>query len=72
MKELWILLNNKKTSIGAGLLFLAFVLEKMSEIWLDGAAPGWLPKSIETLEWVGCVFSGVGLSHKGVKAMEEK
>lgn len=69
--QTWSYLNNRKTNIGAALLFLALVLEKFSEIWMDGIPPGWIVKTVNSLEWLGAVFSGVGLSHKGVKIITE-
>ncbi len=71
MKWFWSLINEKKTTIGAGLFLAAMILQKMSDIWMAGDAPDWTPKLIESLQWFGCVFSGVGLSHKGVKAVKK-
>lgn len=72
MKKVWLCLNEKKTTIGAILFFTAIVLQKMVEIWLDAPIPDWIPKLVETLEWGGGIFSGVGLSHKGMKWMNQK
>ncbi len=41
----------------------------MTEIWTGELPPEWIPKLIETLEWFGSLFAGVGLGHKGVKAV---
>jgi hypothetical protein len=68
IKYLWYLFNNKKTAIGAALLFLATALTKMAAIW--NLNFDWITPMIETLEWIGLVFSGVGLGHKGVKAQK--
>jgi hypothetical protein len=65
INKVWELLNNKKTNIGAGLLLTAVVLSKLSGIWEIDAS--WIPKLVETLEWAGGLFSGVGLTHKVVK-----
>ena len=70
MKTLWDWFNNKKTTIGAALLLAAMVLQKMAEIWVGSGSPEWAPKLIETLDWLGGLFAGVGLSHKGVKAIQ--
>lgn len=72
LQKVWQILNNRKTSIGAGLLFTAMVLQKLSEIWLDEISPQWLEHLIETLHWLGGLFAGIGLTHKGVKASTEK
>ena len=71
LQKTWLFLNNKKTNIGASLLFLALALEKFSDIWLDGLSPDWITKTVESLEWLGALFSGVGLSHKGIKKITE-
>lgn len=72
MKKLWKFFNNRKTSIGAGLLLAAVVLTKFSEIWIGETPPDWVPKLIETLQWLGGVFTGVGLGHKGGKVFSSK
>lgn len=69
--RVWLWLNEKKTTIGAICFFAAMVMQKMAEIWLDAQTPDWAPKLIETLEWCGGIFSGVGLSHKGMKWMNQ-
>jgi hypothetical protein len=48
------------------------VIQKWVEIWFDVSAPDWVPKLVETLEWCGGIFSGVGLSHKGVKWISQQ
>lgn len=68
MKALWELFNKKKTAIGAGLLLAALILGKMSATWDIEA--GWIAPMIETLEWFGGMFAGVGLGHKSVKAVK--
>lgn len=72
MQKLWLLLNNRKTTIGAGLLFVAMVLQQFSSIWMDGIPPEWVDKTILSLEWLGGIFTGVGLGHKGVKTLTSK
>lgn len=66
----WKYLNNKKTVIGSALLLAAVVITKMSGIWVDDPPPEWIPKLVETLEWFGGLITGVGLGHKGVKAVK--
>jgi hypothetical protein len=61
--------NNKKTNIGAALLLAALVISKLSGIWEIDA--DWIPKIAETLEWAGGLFSGIGLTHKTVKARKD-
>ncbi|MEW6236598.1 MAG: hypothetical protein AB1656_14535 [Candidatus Omnitrophota bacterium] len=68
--KIWLFLNNKKTNIGSFLLLAAMVLEKTVTIWSGGTAPDWLPKAVETLQWLGGASAGVGLTHKGVKAFK--
>lgn len=70
--KIWNYLNNKKTTIGSALLLSAVVLQKMAEIWTGELTPEWIPKVIETLEWFGTLFAGVGLGHKGVKAVQNR
>lgn len=72
MRQIWDWLNEKKTVIGASLFMSAMVLQKMLEIWMEPSIPDWGPKLVETLEWAGGVFSGVGLSHKGIKLLQSK
>ncbi len=67
MQTIWKGLNGKKTALGAGLFMAAFILQKMLEIWWGSSIPDWGPKLVETLEWFGGIFSGIGLSHKGIK-----
>lgn len=69
LQTIWHYLNNKKTTIGAALLLAAMVMQKLAEIWLDNIPPDWLPRLIETLQWLGGLMTGVGLSHKGVKTL---
>lgn len=71
MQSIWNKLNEKKTTIGAGLLLAAMALEQLSGIWLEPAPPEWVLKLVETLNWLGGFFSGVGLTHKGVKKWKQ-
>lgn len=70
--KLWNLLNNKKTSIGAALMLAAMALQQASDIWTGPTSPDWILKVIETLQWLGGMFGGVGLSHKTVKSMRDR
>ena len=72
MKNFWSYLDNRKTSIGAGCLFSAMVLQQLCGIWVDGPIPDWMGKTLTSLEWLGGLFTGVGLSHKGLKTMQCK
>lgn len=67
MKTMWEKLDTRKTTIGAGMLISALVLEKLAEIWMGPTQPDWVPKLVESLEWLGGFVAGVGLGHKGVK-----
>lgn len=72
LKQLWEAFNGHKTSIGAFLLTLAFAItvvesEVFVKIW-EIAVPAWVNKLVLTLEWIGAVFSGVGIFHKGMKS----
>ena len=69
MESAWNWLNNKKTNIGAALLLAAMILQKMVEIWSGNDSPDWVLKTTQTLEWIGGLFAGIGLGHKGVKAV---
>ncbi|MDP8244905.1 MAG: hypothetical protein P9L94_12535 [Candidatus Hinthialibacter antarcticus] len=70
--KLWSLFNNKKTSIGAVLMLAAMVLQQATDIWAGTVSPEWMLKLIETLQWLGGLFGGVGLGHKTVKTMRER
>ncbi len=72
MFKLWSLLNNKKTSIGAALMLAAMVLQQAADIWAGPSSPDWILKAIETLQWLGGLFGGVGLGHKTVKSMKHR
>ena len=67
--KIWKRLNRKKTNIGAGLLLAALVLGKLAGIW-DWDAE-WISKMVETLQWTGGLFTGIGLSHKGIKQVNK-
>jgi len=61
-------LNGKKTTIGAILLLLGTLLSAVVVgIWEVDAE--WIPKTIETLNWLGMTITGWGLTHKASKSM---
>lgn len=64
---MWKFLNGKKTGIGAGALMLAVFLSDVVAGTM-GVTADWIPKAVAILEWVGVMFGGTGLAHKGVKA----
>jgi hypothetical protein len=66
MNKLWKWFDGKKTNIGTIMLIAATVGEEVvTGIWgVDAKAAG---KIIETLQWFGVAFGGVGLFHKGAK-----
>jgi len=75
LKEVLEYLNGKKTNIGAFLLTLALVIpivdqQLLVDIW-GITVPVWMDSVVETLQWGGGVFSGVGLFHKALKAKKD-
>ncbi len=72
LKQIWDFLDNKKTVIGGTMMLMAMIFEKLVGIWMGDSPPDWAPKTIETLYYLGSVFTGVGLSHKGVKNLQKK
>ena len=72
LTQLWNYFDGKKTSIGAAILTFAFCLTQVDSqvyigIWKQ-TNPAWFDPFIQTIEWVGTAFSGVGLLHKGAKS----
>lgn len=69
--KIWNYFNGKKTSIGALILTLAFLITQVQSQVFVGIwgieVPVWVDKTVLTLEWVGSILSGVGLLHKKVK-----
>ncbi|MBI1388004.1 MAG: hypothetical protein GC154_06110 [bacterium] len=70
LESAWNSLNNRKTNIGAGLLLAAVVMQNVAGIWTGANAPEWIPKAVETMNFIGSLMAGVGLGHKGVKALK--
>lgn len=76
LSAIWNYLSGKKTSIGAIILTLAFIITQVQaqvfvSIW-NIEVPSWVDKSVLTLEWIGSVFSGVGVLHKSLKTKVAK
>lgn len=72
LTNIWNWFDGKKTNIGAAILTLAFVLTQVDTqvvvaIW-HMQLPTWFAPFIQTLEWAGTAFSGVGLLHKANKS----
>ena len=65
MKNLWEKLSGKKTNIGMLLLLLAQGLR----MFLPDLVPETVP---EFIEYAGMILGGVGLGHKGEKAIQTK
>ena len=69
--EIWNYLNGKKTAIGAAMLTAAFAITQIDIQVVQGiwhlTCPLWVAPTVQTLEWVGSLFSGVGLIHKSKK-----
>lgn len=64
--KIWNYLNGKKTSIGTAAFIAACVMnEVVKGIW--HVEHPFIDPSIETLNWVGMVFGGIGLTHKAMK-----
>jgi len=62
------LLNGKKTTVAAVVLTLAAFLDQVV-VGMWGVSAGWVVNTIPTLEWIGMMLGGVGLTHKAAKAM---
>lgn len=68
---MWTWFNGKKTIIGTIILLISAIIEQVAVgIW--GIQSDWLPKAVQTCDWIGMALGGVGLFHKGVKAVQEK
>lgn len=66
MTKFWNWLSGKKTLIGAVLLLgSAFATQVVIGIW--EYSPDWMPRMVETLDWVGGTIVAGGLTHKLVK-----
>jgi len=66
MTDLWKWLNGKKTIIGATLLLAsAFATQVIIGIWEFN--PDWMPRMVQTLDWIGGVVTTGGLAHKIAK-----
>ena len=66
MTEFWNWLSGKKTIIGATLLLAsAFATQVVIGIW--DFDPDWMPRMVETLDWIGGVITAGGLVHKAAK-----
>jgi hypothetical protein len=63
----WNWLDGKKTKIGAAILFVAVFMRQVIlgiwgvDIW------GFLPRIVDTLDWIGMALSTTGTIHKGAK-----
>ena len=66
MKNIWDYLNGKKVMIG---LFLLWICDKM---WFKDFLPdGSVENMVVDLVFIsGCTLAGIGVLHKGVKAVE--
>lgn len=70
LTQFWNWLDGKKSAIGGALMFVAFILDKVvGGIW--GVEGEILSKFIATFEWAGGVLTGVGLTHKGIKTLNQ-
>jgi len=71
MNEAWEWLNGKKTVIGSVLLLAsAFSTQVVIGIWEVDQA--WLPRMVETFDWVGGLITTGGLTHKMVRKGKKK
>lgn len=69
MLKIWQFLDGKKTAIGAALLLAATIAQGLASIWASDSPPEWLPKAIETLQYLGGIIAGTGFAHKTTKAI---
>ncbi len=61
--------NGKKTVIATALFIIsAFFDQVVIAQW--GVSADWIPKLTGTLDWVGMILGGVGLTHKGIKVVK--
>ena len=67
MMKLWGWFSGKKTGLGAAALMLAVLLQDVIVGEFGFSAP-WIDGAVGTLEKLGVLFGGVGLTHKAVKA----
>lgn len=68
LTQIWNYFDGKKTSIGAFILSacvltLLFDTAVIKGIW-EYSLPSAFYKGVQTLQWVGTAFAGVGLTHK--------
>lgn len=70
MKAIWEYFNGNKTTIAAVLMMAAiFGQEVVIDIWMY--QPEWMFKMLKSLNWIGMSLGGVGILHKGTKAIKE-
>lgn len=70
MKQLWELFNGHKTTIAAIIMMAAiFGNEVVIDIWQYN--PHWMPKLIQTFNWIGMSLGGIGIAHKTSKVMKK-
>lgn len=68
MEKIWNWFNGKKSVIGAYAFGAAYAIGKVASIW--GIQYSWIPPLIDTLTESGAILTGVGVIHKGVKAVK--
>lgn len=68
--ELWNWLNGKKTTIGAILFFVAWLLQTIVTHYFTTGAPEWLTSTIGFLNDLGAFVTGFGIAHKAKKSLD--
>jgi hypothetical protein len=66
-KNIWAWFDGKKSVIGAYCFGAAYTGGKLAGIW--NIHYSWISPTLDTLNEFGAAFTGVGLLHKGVKAV---
>ena len=64
--KVWNYFNGNKTTIGAIIMVASLFMQEVTiDIWLYN--PDWMPKLIQSLNWIGGITGAIGLTHKSVK-----
>ena len=66
----WNWFNGNKTAFGGFFFFAAWILQSIVNNYFQTTVPpDWMPGTIGFTNDLGAFFSGVGLVHKGIKAV---
>lgn len=69
IQKLWTWFDGKKSAIGAYCFGGAYAIGKLAGIW--NVHYSWIPPTMDTLTEAGAVLTGMGIVHKGVKAVSQ-